>query len=138
MKKQLKDEQQIVFFEVEYLEDKKFLYTNWIGSYLSVEQVQQGSLLALEVIKEHQSPLLLNDNRQLEGAWDDSNEWLASEWMPQAIQAGLMKFAHILPKDLFAQLSAEFMEDNAKKIEGIFQLKMFNNQEDAEKWLLES
>ena len=137
MKKQLHDEQQIVFFEIEYLEDKNSLYSNWIGSYLSVEQVQQGCLLVLEAIKEHQSSLLLNDNRQLEGVWDDANEWIANEWMPQAIQAGLMKFAHILPQDLFAQLSAEFMEDNAKKIEDIFQLKMFNNQEEAEKWLLE-
>lgn len=137
MKKQLQNEKQEVYIEVEYLETEKILYSNWIGSYLSLEQVKQGCLLVLEEIKEHKCLLLLNDNRQLEGTWDEANEWIANEWMPQAIQAGLMKFAHILPEDLFAQLSAEFMEDNAKKVEGVFQLRMFNNQEDAEKWLLE-
>lgn len=136
MKNQLTDEQQKVFYEIEYLKNTKILYSNWIGSYLSVEQVKQGCLLGLDKIKEHKCSLLLNDNRQLEGVWDEANDWIATEWMPQAIQAGLMQFAHILPQDLFAQLSAEFMEENAKKVENIFQLKMFNNREDAEKWLL--
>jgi hypothetical protein len=137
MKKELKNESGAVFFEVEYLEDKKILYANWIGSYLSVEQVQQGALLALDEINRYKCTLLLNDNRQVEGVWDEANAWIANELMPRAIQAGLLKMAHILSPDLYAQLSAEFMEDNAKKIEGIFELKMFGTQEAAESWLLE-
>lgn len=137
MKQQLQNKEQEVFYEVEYLQNQGFLYSNWIGSYLSFEQIKQGCLLGLDKVKEHKCPLLLNDNRQLEGTWDEANEWIATEWMPQAIQAGLMKFAHILPEDIYAQLSAEFMEDNAKEVENVFQLKMFNNQEDAEKWLLQ-
>ncbi|TAE49067.1 MAG: hypothetical protein EAZ06_09440 [Cytophagales bacterium] len=137
MKQQLKDEKQKVFIEVEYLEDKKILYSNWIGSYLTVEQVKQGGLLMLTQTQQYNCLLLLNDNRQVEGAWDEANDWIASEWIPQMTQAGLMKMAHILSQDLFAQLSAEFFEDNAKKAENVFQLKMFNNEEDGEKWLLE-
>lgn len=138
MKKQLKDEQQNIFYEVEYLVSEKILYSNWTGSYLSVDQVKEGSLLALDLMRENECQLLLNDNRELEGTWDEANEWIANEWMPQAIQSGLKRFAHILPQDLFAELSAELMEENAKKVEGGFQLKMFNNREEAENWLLEN
>ncbi len=134
--KKLKNEKQEVFIEVEYLEQKNTLYSNWIGSYLSVEQIKQGGFLMLDEIQQHKCVLLLNDNRQLEGVWDEANEWIATEWLPLMIQAGLMKMAHILSQDLFAQLSAEFFEDNAQNVENMFQLKMFNNQEDAEKWLL--
>ena len=138
MKKQLKDEQQTVFIETEYLESKKILYSNWMGSYLSVEQIQQGGYLMLNEIQQHNCILLLNDNRNLEGVWDEANEWIATEWVPQMVQAGLMKMAHMLSQNLYAQVSAVFFEENTNKIENVFQLKMFDNQEDAEKWLLES
>jgi hypothetical protein len=124
--------------DIEHWSDKNLLYSNWIGSYLSVEQVKAGALLGLEKIKEMKVAQLLNDNRQLEGVWNQANDWVASYWMPEAIKAGLRKFAHIIPQELYAQLSAELMEDNAAKQEGEFQLKLFDNQEDAEEWLLKS
>lgn len=137
MKKQLKNEQQEIFFEMEYWEEKKILYCNWIGSYLSVEQVQEGALSSLDVITQYKCTNILNDNRQLEGVWDEANEWIANEWTPQAIAVGLRKFAHILSNDLFAQLSAEFLEDNNQSVKDIFHIRLFNNQEEAEKWLME-
>jgi hypothetical protein len=137
MKQNLKDESQNVFIEVEFLTNKNLIYANWIGSYLEVDQVKAGATLVLEQFIESQATSILNDNRQLEGVWDEANEWIANEWMPKAIASGLTKFAHILPDELFAQLSAEFMEDNSKKIEGGFQMRLFGNQEEAEVWLAE-
>lgn len=115
MKRELKTRDDKLFITCEYLQDKNYLYSNWIGSYLPVEDVKNGTLLVLEMIKEYSATTLINDNRELEGVWDEANEFIEKIWMPQAIDAGLKKFAHILSPNLYAQLSAEFMEDNAKK-----------------------
>lgn len=137
LKKELKSETNEPYIICEYFQDKQYLYSNWIGSYLPVEKIKQGTLLVLEMIKEHSATKLINDNRELEGVWDEANEFIEKVWMPQAIEAGLKRFAHILSPNLYAQLSAEFMEDNAKKIENIFALKMFGDFESAEKWVSE-
>lgn len=136
MKHELKDQGGNVFLTLEYLKDKDMFYAAWFGSYLSVEQVKQGALLYLDEMDRYPTPKLLNDNRQLEGVWDEANEWLAVEWMPVAIAKGLKKFAHIYSPDLYARLSAEFMQDNSRQFPEGFDLRLFDNQEDAEKWLL--
>lgn len=136
MKHELKDQDGKVFFTLEYLQDKGIFYAAWFGSYLSVEQVKQGALLFLDEIASHSTSKLMNDNRQLEGVWDEANEWLAAEWMPAVIVRGLKKFAHIYSPDLYARLSAEFMQDNSQQFPEGFDLRLFDNQEDAEEWLL--
>lgn len=133
---ELKNKKGEVYYTVKYLEEKNIAYSNWKATFLTVEQVKEGALLGLQVIKDNAAVGLINDNRELEGSWDGANDWIAEFWMPQAIEAGLKKFAHILAADLFAQLSAEFMEDNQDDITSEFQLKMFDNYEDAEKWVL--
>ncbi len=141
MKTSLKDEKGNIFYTAEYFPEKEIVYSEWFGSYLSVAQVKEGALLGLEKIKEHQATKILNDNTGLEGTWDEANDWIAQEWMPKAIEAGLLQFAHVLAKDMFGQLAAEFMQDNAEKInaekkQNEFQLCMFEDIESAEKWLL--
>jgi len=131
----LKNNLNQTFITVNHIEDKQMVYANWIGDGLTVDEVKSGALLCLEKIKEYNVSLLLNDNRELQGAWDGANDWISNEWMPQAIQAGLMKFAHIVSPDLYAHLSAEFMEDNTKEQENVFQFMLFEKQEEAEKWL---
>ncbi len=141
MKHELKDQKGEVYYSVEYLPEHHILFSEWFGSYLLVEEVKEGALLGLEKMKEYQVTKLLNDNTNLEGTWDEANDWIAQEWMPKAIEAGLMKFAHILAPDIFGQLAAEFMGDNAKKLEeetkNVFQMRMFGDLESAKKWLLE-
>ncbi len=131
----LKNAQDEVFFTITYRKDQDLFYANWIGADLSLAQVQEGALLFLSLIKEKEQSKLLNDNRQLIGVWDEANDWLANEWMPQVIQAGLSKFAHIYSKDFYANLSAEFLEDNAKKIGG-FEIKLFDDEQKAVDWLM--
>ncbi|WP_375562591.1 hypothetical protein ACE193_08605 [Bernardetia sp. OM2101] len=137
MKQELKDEFQNVFFQIEHLSDKNIIQTTWIADGITVNQIQDGAMIMLEQLKKNNTSLILNDNRKITGAWDDANEWIANEWMPKAIEIGVRKFAHIISDDLFDQLSAEFMEDNSKKLEGDFQMRLFSNKEKAEAWLAE-
>jgi maltoporin len=135
MQEVVKTEGGEVIVEIQYLPAQKLLRANWKGSYLSLEEVQKGALAALDYLKRYEAPFLFNDNRELEGAWDEANDWVAQVWMPQAIAAGMKKFAHILAKDLYAQLSAEFMEENSRKV-GDFQMRLFGDEPEALRWLL--
>lgn len=136
MKHELKNENQEVFYEVEFWADRNIIYSNWKGDFLDVDKVKQGALLGLEKIEEHKTPIFLNDNRELKGAWDGANDWIANEWIPKAIVAGLKKFAHIVPEDIYAQLSAEFMKDNTEEVKDTFQMMIFEDEEKAIAWLL--
>ncbi|WP_338790010.1 hypothetical protein V9L05_05040 [Bernardetia sp. Wsw4-3y2] len=136
MKIELKDETQTVFFQIEHLSDKNIIQTTWIADGITVDQIKDGAMIMLEQLKKNNTSLILNDNRKITGAWDEANEWIANEWMPKAIEIGVRKFAHIISDDIFDQLSAEFMQDNSKKVEGEFQMRLFDNLEEAEEWLL--
>ncbi|MGD1840996.1 MAG: hypothetical protein ACFB0B_08890 [Thermonemataceae bacterium] len=159
MKQELKNNWGEVFVQVEYWEKEQILYSNWTSTYLTEEEMQakaynkydstlvkksimgfeevkRGGALILDKIKIHKTKFLLNDNRQVKGVWDETNDWIASEWMPRIVQAGLLKFAHILSEEFFAQLSAEMMEDDSTTAGGAFEMKLFNDQRMAEEWLL--
>ena len=135
MQETVKTEKGDVIVEIQYVPEQKLLRANWTGSYLSLEEVQKGALAALEYLKRYNPPLLFNDNRELEGAWDEANDWVAQVWMPQAITTGMKKFAHILAQDLYGQLSAEFLEENSRKV-GDFQMRLFSDEPEALHWLL--
>ncbi|MGD1840989.1 MAG: hypothetical protein ACFB0B_08855 [Thermonemataceae bacterium] len=158
MRQEIKNDQGGVLLQIEYWEEEQILYSNWMGTYLTeegmqsldrytttvvetnivgFEDVKRGALLLLDNIKVYEAKLLLNDNRQVQGVWDEINDWIASEWMPQIVQAGLQKFAHILSEEFFAQLSAEMMEDDSTTPEGAFEMKLFNDYILAKGWLLE-
>jgi hypothetical protein len=138
MLKELTDDKGNVFYQLDFLENDRILYSNWIGSYLSVEQVKSGANTTLQKIRELGVDLVLNDNRQLDGSWDSANEWIAKEWMPNALRSGLRKLAHIVAQDIFARLSAEFMQDNSRKVvKGELEVRLFESKEEALKWLSE-
>ncbi|HAS42619.1 MAG TPA: hypothetical protein DCS93_19215 [Microscillaceae bacterium] len=138
MKEQLKDEEGKVFFEMEYWADQNLIYCTWTGEFIPVDLIKQGALQMLEKLKTHPTPFLLNDTRQVVGVWDEANDWIAVYWMPEAIKLGLRKFAHIYAEELYARLSAQFMQQNSEKVADLdtFEVRLFkNNQKEALNWL---
>ncbi len=136
MQEVVKNQKGEAIVEIQYVPEQKLLRANWTGAYLSLEEVQKGALTALDYLKRYNAPYLFNDNRELEGAWDEANDWIAQVWMPQAIAAGMKKFAHILAQDLYGQLSAEFLEENSRKV-GDFQMRLFGDEQEALAWLFD-
>ena len=131
-KRELTDANGDVFYTVEYDAEQQWLYSNWIG-YVSVENVKRGCDAGIEAIKETKCPNLLNDNRQLTGPWRDANEWIAQDWTPRALQAGLRNFAHVTSPNVFAEFSAKDLETRLDDLH--FVLKIFRDFEQAKQWL---
>lgn len=121
-----------VFYTVEYDAANRWIYSNWIG-YVSVENVMEGCNLGIDALKQTGCPNLLNDNRQLTGPWKEANDWIAQDWTPRALQAGLKNFAHITSPSVFGELSAVDLETRLDDIN--FMLKVFKDADNASAWL---
>jgi hypothetical protein len=122
------------YYEASFNPDENWVLSDWSG-FVTVEEVKKAANTGLEVFLKMQGNCkkMLNSNEKLQGSWDDANEWIANEWMPRALEGGLKYFAHVVSPDIFAQMSAESMEQNFK--EAGFTMRTFGSLNDAENWL---
>jgi hypothetical protein len=121
-----------VYFSSSYDSDNDWIYNKWTGD-VTVQEVIDACQASLEYLEKFNCPRILNDNSQLSGSWDEANEWIAQNWMPRALAAGLKKFAHITSLDVFGALSAEELQTQA----GDFEMRIFSDRAEAEAWLKE-
>jgi hypothetical protein len=109
-----------------------FIYAQWVGVQ-SVETVKEGGFKLLEMIKEEPCAKLLNSNEHVVGSWDMALEWAENEWAPQMRAAGLQYLAQVVPSSIYATLTIEAL---IQRIDDTFEIRTFQNEADAEAWLL--
>jgi hypothetical protein len=119
------------FISIEYDHQHKWVYNNWKG-YQSYENVVTGANACLEFFIQYKCACLLNDNRQVVGPWDHATDWIATDWTPRALRAGMKFFAHVVDKQTLAGMSAEQLH---QKIGHVFEMKVFDDIEEAKDWL---
>jgi hypothetical protein len=119
------------FLQWEFDEKNNWIYLNWIG-YISKENLLKGVLEVLDVLKEKSYPYLLNDNRELLGPWDQSNDWMEINMIPKLKEYGLKYFAHVLCTGIAGALSAQ---DLHRRVEDSFNMQIFGDMEKAQAWL---
>lgn len=120
-----------VYLTIAYDRPNHWVYNNWVG-YQTYTGVISGADACLHPLRENACPYLLNDNRQVLGPWDHAVEWIATNWAPRAIEAGLTHFAQVVSSESMAAGSAQSM------VLGIgerLHVHMFNNLSEAQAWL---
>lgn len=108
---------------------------NWVSTHWrnmpSKETVQKGCEKILKLLKEKKASSVFNDNSEIIGAWGASG-WVAEEWFPLMISAGLRKFAWIESRNsALSVISAK--RSQTKNQAGV--IRLFNDGSEAEKWL---
>ncbi|MFC5272192.1 hypothetical protein [Adhaeribacter terreus] len=119
------------FLRWEYDKENNWLYLNWI-SFVTKDNLIKGADLVLEIIQKNHYAYILNDNRELCGPWDSSNDYLECNWISQMKEAGLQYFAHVLAPNVAGALSAQ---DLHRRANGIFNMQLFGDVEKAKQWL---
>jgi len=119
-----------VYFTYYLDEDNGWAHNIWKGD-VTVDEVIEGCKVSLDFLEEYKPEKILNDNTQLTGSWDEANDWIAQNWMPRALAAGLKKFAHVISPDIFGALSAEEL---VTKVSG-FEMRIFEDESEARAWL---
>ncbi|NLF42103.1 MAG: hypothetical protein GX587_05355 [Bacteroidales bacterium] len=108
---------------------------NWIFiTFSGIVNVKQGNAVlekALEVIKEKKCPGYVVDSSGVKGTYTMANDYIANEWMPQALANGCQFNAVIVSSDIFTQFATETLE---KKVSGMT-IKMFDKIEDVIAWI---
>ena len=132
MKKELRNNFGKLYFMGEFDPENKWVKNTWIG-YQSIDNVINGANACLEILEANNCSLLLNDNSKVVGPWDQTTDWIGKDWAPRAQAIGLTHFAHVASPESYAALSAELM---ASKIEGLFEIRVFETLKVAEEWLL--
>lgn len=92
--------------EIKYDPVNQWIYVDWKG-YLSVHEVQKSCNQILKYFREKQAHKLLNDNTHVSGIWWDASEWIAEQWFPEMLEAGLKYVAWVYSGSQFSVMSAE-------------------------------
>ncbi|WP_439880028.1 hypothetical protein ACSX1A_12760 [Pontibacter sp. MBLB2868] len=111
---------------------KAYVEAKWFG-HITADNVITGAMVYLELLRKYSNPKLLNDKTESTGDWEDANDWLEYEWLPQIMDAGLQCFAHVYSNNMFSRLSAR---DLYLRIIPNLNMENFLNRKDAEKWLI--
>jgi len=120
-----------VYLTVERNQQDNWIHAHWHGRQTLVS-IMDGGLTYVEMLREQPCPKLLNDHRDLVGAFTEANDWIEQVWTPLMIGAGLRYFAQVLSPDIFSQLSIENLQF---RIGDLLQIHMFDNLEEAQRWL---
>ncbi|MFC5272378.1 hypothetical protein [Adhaeribacter terreus] len=120
------------YLRLELMADDAFINAQWSGVQ-SVETVMEGGNKILEMIKESGCSKLLNSNKNVIGSWDLALEWAENEWAPGVREAGLRYLAQVVPSSYYAAMTIESL---LPRIDGNFEIRTFEEDKDAEAWLL--
>ncbi|PRY16518.1 hypothetical protein CLV24_101364 [Pontibacter ummariensis] len=109
-----------------------YIEAKWSG-HLTADDVITASKVYLALLRNSDSPKLLNDKTGATGDWSEANDWLEFEWFPKAVKAGLRCVAHVYSNNMFSMLSARDLYTRS-----IPDLQTYNFQDRsaAEEWLL--
>ena len=120
-----------LYLTTEFDTSNGWVYNDWKGI-ISNESIIEGCHEILKVQQDAKCPLMLNDNRQLVNSWGPTARWIDQVWLPQAMELGLRRFAHLVSPGIMGQASAaEFFTLVNSKIE----MQLFEDLEQAKTWL---
>ncbi|WP_347158141.1 hypothetical protein [Pontibacter chitinilyticus] len=126
---ELKNSQGVAFLHLFYKRD--FLVARWFG-YITAEDVVLAASAYLDLMHQAPCPKLLNDKTDISGDWQEANDWLEFEWLPEVVAAGLSCMAHVYSSNMMSHLSEI---DLYKRAAPQLQLASFTITEAAEDWL---
>jgi hypothetical protein len=88
----------------------------------------------IEKSKQHQHILWLADTSKHVVQPDKDTKWVADEWNPRAMKAGIRHVAFVLPENVFGNMSVKKYADNSQKKGDDMIVQMFGDLNSAKNW----
>lgn len=108
------------------------------NGFMSSEQFRHFLNLGLELLiekkKEHNRILWLADTSKHVVQPDKDTQWVAQEWNPRALQAGINHVAFVLPDNVFGNMSVKKYSDSTEKKGDKMIVQMFGDLASAKRW----
>ena len=122
-----------IFLIATRMSDNSFIHARWIGIQ-TFETIMEGGNYYVSMLQTQPCPRLLNDHAELIGPWDIASEWIASNWTPKVRALGLQYMAQVLAPGIYGKMSFHQLH---QRIEGQFEIRMFDTEAPARQWLQE-
>lgn len=108
------------------------------NGFMSSEQFRHFLNLGLELLiekkKEHNRILWLADTSKHVVQPDKDTQWVAQDWNPRALQAGINHVAFVLPDNVFGNMSVKKYSDSTEKKGDNMVVQMFGDLASAKRW----
>lgn len=105
----------------------------WQG-HITADDVVCAALAFLELLRQEPCAKFLNDKSEVSGDWQEANDWLQFEWLPNVKQAGLRFMAHVYSENMFSKIAARELKE---RVMPDMRMKNFYERSKAETWLLQ-
>jgi hypothetical protein len=115
-----------------YHHDKKMVHHIYKPS-IGGERLKDALNTGVDLLRKYGATKWLSDNRAIEAHTQEETEWINSNWLPQAIDAGWKYWALVVPESILARMNmSEFV--NSFYDMGV-RIMVFNQPEEAMHWL---
>jgi hypothetical protein len=108
------------------------------NAFMSSEQfrsfLNKGLDFLIEKKKVHPRILWLADTSKHVVQPDSDTKWVAENWNPRALKAGIRHVAFVLPENVFGNASVKRYADNNDKSTDKMVVQMFGDQKSAKEW----
>jgi hypothetical protein len=85
----------------------------------------------IEFLREHKINKILGDDTALPLIEPEDQAWIAHDWMPRAVAAGLKLAANKSPEAYFGRLAVETIKAN----QSLLAIRSFDHFDEARRWL---
>ncbi|WP_205502984.1 hypothetical protein [Rufibacter psychrotolerans] len=119
------------YTKVEYVAEHDWFYIKWSG-HINPDDVVKTAETYLTLQRERRCPKVLNDKSEVTGDWEEANDWLEYEWLPQVKETGLQYFAMVLARDLHDLGPAQ---DLQRRLSSSCVIELFRELSAAQQWL---
>ncbi|MBC3541455.1 hypothetical protein ACFSC6_15575 [Rufibacter sediminis] len=119
------------YISLKYEDERDWFYIKWNG-HINSDDVIATAKYYLQQQEERRCPKLLSDKSEVTGEWEEANDWLQYEWMPQVEQTGLKYLAMVLSRDMHDLSTAQ---DLKRRISPACKVALFYDIASAIRWL---
>lgn len=126
------------FVEYHFENQGAAFYETWSEEHLTDSVFKEETLRKRDFLNQYKPKLILDDISRTDFTiTPELQEWTAEALNQTFLDIGLKKYAVVMPASLFGQVSMEQTVDEVhnQHEETPFELHLFDNMEEAEKWL---
>ena len=105
----------------------------WSG-FVTKKMLVKGGIDSLQLLSKLRCNNLLADHRKIHGTWADMSDWEINIWLPNALQAGLTKYALVAYPGSYSVMAAEGLFLHLNTFPQL-EMMIFSDVEEAKNWL---
>jgi len=105
----------------------------WSG-FVTKKMLVKGGIDSLQLLSKLRCASLLADHRKIHGTWADMSDWEINIWLPNALQAGLTKYALVAYPGSYSVMAAEGLFLHLNTFPQL-EMMIFSDVDEAKNWL---